>query len=60
MLCLCEKLTQVFFYPEGLMTYMKDPEFHSVSVRLPDNQRDRISITVGVEESTALITFRKL
>ena len=57
MLCLCEKLTQVFYYPEGLM---EDPEFHSVSVRLPDNQRDRVSITVGVEESTALITFRKL
>ena len=38
MLCFCEELTQILFYFEGLMTHMGDPEYRSVSVRLPNNQ----------------------
>ena len=56
MLCFCEELTQILFHLESLMTHIGDPGSRYVSVRLPDNQR--VGIIISVKESTALVTFR--
>ena len=40
MLCFCKEVTHILLPLEGLMTRMGDPESRSVSVRLPDNQRE--------------------
>ena len=41
MLYFCEKLTQILIYLEGFMAaHMRDSQSPSVSVRLPDNQRE--------------------
>ena len=53
-----EELTQILIYPESLMTYMEDPESHSVSVSLLNIQR--VNIIMRVKESVALITFTYL
>ena len=57
--CFCEELAQILFYLEDMMTHMGDPESHSVSVRLPDNQSSFSQGTLIRLLTLAIATVRR-